>query len=237
MNEFNIITTYYNNKDLLLNFVDGFNYQKEKYKFLKLYIIDDGSKQYPAESFLKQQNDIYLYKVIEDLGFNSHGCRNLGMTLSDKKWNLLIDSDINLKKLKIDTFYLLPLIEGDVIDLSVNCLFIDKETFFSCKGYDEEYVNYHIGDRALLDYLSDNFYFECWLKGNKSNLIHSRSGRKIVVSDSVDITTYDDTNKLLYVPQKVHDNIKQIRSTVIERYKKKDFSQKKILNFEWTRVW
>ena len=193
MNEFNIITTYYNNKDLLLKFLDGFNHHKKTFDFLKLYIIDDGSQQYPAESFLVQQEDVHLYKVTKDLGFNSHGCRNLGMTVSDKDWNLLVDSDVDLKTLRLDRLASWPVDPDVVTDLSLNTLFVHKDTFFSCKGYDEEYVNQHCGDRTLIDYFKDNFIYETW--NNQVN--YNRGGRRIIFTD-VDITTYDDENMVLY---------------------------------------
>ena len=60
--------------------------------FLKLIIVDDGSMIYPAVDFLVKDDipDCSLYRVPVDLGFNSHGCRNLAMTVSDKHLNLLL---------------------------------------------------------------------------------------------------------------------------------------------------
>lgn len=232
MNKFNIITTYYNNKDLLLKFLDGFNHHKQTYGFLKLYIIDDGSQEYPAESFLVQQKDVHLYKVTQDLGFNSHGCRNLGMTVSDKDWNLIIDSDVDLGSLRIDHLANWPVDSDVVTDLSLNTLFIHKDTFFSCKGYDEEYVNQHCGDRTLIDYFKDNFVYERW--DNQVN--YNRGGRTIVFTD-VDITTYDDKNMVLYSSAALQEGHSKLTKMIVKRYKEKTFADKKILNFPWTKVW
>jgi glycosyltransferase involved in cell wall biosynthesis len=232
MNEFNIITTYYNNKDLLLKFLDGFNHHKQTYDFLKLYIIDDGSREHPAESFLVQQKDVHLYKVTEDLGFNSHGCRNLGMTVSDKDWNLLIDSDADLGALRIDRLVNWPLDPDIVSDLSVNTLFIHKNTFFSCKGYDEEYVNQHCGDRTLIDYFKDNFIYEIW----DNQVKYNRGGRAILFTD-VDITTYDDKNMVLHSSAALEEGRSKLTKMIVKRYKEKTFANKKILNFPWTKVW
>lgn len=232
MNEFNIITTYYNNKDLLLKFLDGFNHHKQTYGFLKLYIIDDGSREHPAESFLVQQKDVHLYKVTEDLGFNSHGCRNLGMTVSDKDWNLLVDSDVDLGALRIDRLVNWPLDPDVVSDLSLNTLFIHKNTFFSCNGYDEEYINQHCGDRVIIDYFKNNFTYEPWGHQVKYN----RGGRNIVFTD-VDITTYDDKNMILYSSATLQLNNHKLTEMITRRYKEKTFANKKILNFPWTKVW
>jgi glycosyltransferase involved in cell wall biosynthesis len=232
MNEFNIITTYYNNKDLLLKFLNGFNHHKQTYGFLKLYIIDDGSQEYPAESFLVQQKDVHLYKVTKDLGFNSHGCRNLGMTVSDKDWNLLIDSDVDLGALRVDRLVNWPLDPDIVSDLSVNTLFIHKNTFFSCKGYDEEYVNQHCGDRTLIDYFKDNFIYEIW----DNQVKYNRGGREILFTD-VDITTYDDKNMVLHSSAALEEGRSKLTKMIVKRYKEKTFANKKILNFPWTKVW
>jgi glycosyltransferase involved in cell wall biosynthesis len=235
MNEFNIITTYYNNKDLLLKFIDGFNHHKQTYDFLKLYIIDDGSQEYPAESFLVQQKDVHLYKVTEDLGFNSHGCRNLGMTVSDKDWNLLIDSDFDLVSLNLTMIVEWPMEETDIVDLSINSLFIHKNAFWSCKGYDEEYVNQHCGDRTLLDYFKENFNYEQW-PINTTNAGYNRKGRKIVFTD-VDITTYDDKNLILYSPKHIQEGHAKLTAAIVRRYNEKTFANKKTLCFPWTKVW
>lgn len=236
MNEFNIITTYYNNKDLLLKFIDGFNYHKQTYGFLKLYIIDDGSQEYPAESFLVQQKDIHLYKVTEDLGFNSHGCRNLGMTVSDKDWNLLVDSDVDLLSLKINLLVNWPVEQDDIIDLSINTLFIHKDAFFSCKGYDEEYVNRHCGDRVILDYFMKNFRYEVW-NMRDTNMQYNRFGRKVILTDDVDITTYDDVNMILHAPANKYIGYKELTDEIVKRYNEKTFANKKTLCFPWTKVW
>lgn len=236
MNEFNIITTYYNNKDLLLKFLDGFNYHKHMYDFLKLYIIDDGSREHPAESFLVQQKDVHLYKVTEDLGFNSHGCRNLGMTVSDKDWNLLVDSDVDLLSLKIGLLVNWPIEQDEIIDMSINTLLIHKNVFFSCKGYDEEYVNQHCGDRVILNYFKKNFRYEVW-NMKDTNMKYNRFGRRIVLTNDVDITTYDDKNMILYSSATLQLKNAEITEMIKRRYKEKTFADKKILNFPWTKVW
>jgi hypothetical protein len=236
MNEFNIITTYYNNKDLLLKFLDGFNHHKQKHEFLKLYIIDDGSTQYPADSFLVQQKDVHLYRVTVDLGFNSHGCRNLGMVVSDKNWNLLVDSDVDLKSLRLELLANWEFDSSTIVDLSVNTFFIHKDAFFSCKGYDEEYVNQHCGDRVLIDYFKMNYNYESWNQGD-TRMRYNRGGRKVVLDNNVDITTYDDNNMILHAPATAYLGHEELTKQIIKRYKEKTFADKKILNFPWTKVW
>ena len=42
--------------------------------------------------------DLRAYLVTKDVGFNSHGCRNLMMMESPTKWNMLMDIDAYLNK-------------------------------------------------------------------------------------------------------------------------------------------
>lgn len=238
MNEFNILTTYYNNKKLLLNFIDGYLHHKNTYPFLKLIIVDDGSMIHPAHEFLEKENlpDVSLYRVTEDLGFNSHGCRNLAMTVTDSYWNLLLDSDIHLKKINLDFLISYPVDNNDVIELNINSLFINKDAYFSCNGYDEELRNIHTGDTFFTDYLKKHYNFECWNgKFGRINLIHARAGRANIFTKDVNITTYDDAKGILYSP--IIPNRKNLQNNIFDRYSKNNFTEKKILTFPWIKVW
>ena len=88
---FNIIHTYYNEESFLIKRLEKYSYCEDYYN--KIIIIDDASIK-PAEPIIKDYNlNIDLYNVLYDIGFNSHGCRNLGMDKTDCEWNLLIDID------------------------------------------------------------------------------------------------------------------------------------------------
>jgi hypothetical protein len=155
------------------------------------------------------------------------------MTVSDKDWNLLIDSDVNLLSLKIGMLVGWPVEQDDVIDLSLNSLFIHKDTFFSCKGYDEEYVNQHCGDRVFINYFKNNFAYEKW----DGILNYNRGGRTVVFTKDVDITTYDDKNMVLYSSEALQSKHQEITCMIADRYNNKTFANKKTLCFPWTKVW
>lgn len=235
MNEFNIITTYYNNKSLLLNFVDGFNHHKKKHPFLKLYIVDDGSEQYPADSFLSQQPDVHLYRVTEDIGFNSHGCRNLAMQESDKELNLMIDSDVDLRGLDINFLVHLKM-EYEVYDLAVNSLLIRKETFFACKGYDEEIHGFHFGDRYLINYFNLTHMYKR-LDHKATKMRYLRKGRDVLVSSKVKKTIYDEINRQILCPSDSYMRYLDWDEEIKRRYLFNDFADKKIIQFPWVKVW
>jgi glycosyltransferase involved in cell wall biosynthesis len=230
-NEITIITPYYNNKDLLRIFITNFL----KIEDCKLIIVDDGSMIYPAIDIVNKFSDkerISLYRIKKDLGFNAHGARNLGMTVSKTDWNLLTDSDIDPLVYNIETFFYQNLKITDVYSFTINSILVHKKTFFSCKGYDEDFVNLHYGDRFLLNYLENNFSF---IKRKKFVPKLRKSWKLINIDNTGTNTTYyDEETKTLYQPRM--KNHPEVYRKVEKRYSTKDFSDKKILNFEWEQL-
>lgn len=228
MEPFTIITTYYNDKQLLEEFIYDFNIINQKHQHLKLIVIDDGSTINPADQFCKKQDNFELYKITKDLGFNSHGARNLGVVQSTTDWNLLIDVDYDLKTLDLSQ---LP----EVLDLntiyffSVNTFLIHRDAFMSCKGYDEDFVNIHFGDRLFTWHLKRRFN-HVDLKGPKGK----RIGWKVIVTDKVRLTTYRDGK--MYHPTSAYKLKYNIQKVVDSRYFDDDFETKVILNFPWIKV-
>ena len=235
MNEITIITTYYNNKAHLENFIKKFIELRNFHPSFKLIVVDDGSMVYPAidifNRFSNNQN-ISLYRVTKDLGFNSHGARNLGMTVSMTDWNLLTDSDIDLSVYNIENFLEEKLNKNDIYSFTTNSILIHKEVFFSCKGYDEEFVNYHYGDIYFLGYLEKKYNF----MQLKKHIDKLRRSWKVTMVDrnEVPYTLYDEENGTLIQPR-----LKGSWNTinlVIRRYELENFEKKKILNFEWEQL-
>ena len=235
MNEITIITTYYNNKSHLENFIKRFIELRNLYSSFKFIVVDDGSMINPAIDIFNQFTDhqnMSLYRVTKDLGFNSHGARNLGMTVSTTDWNLLTDSDIDLPVYNIENFLEEDLNEKDIYSFTMNSILIHKKTFFSCKGYDEEFVNFHYGDRFFLDYLEKNYN----LIKLKTDIDKLRRAWKVIMVDKNEypITVYDTKIKSLYQPRL--KNAYDIIDTIEKRNKTHSFKDKKILNFEWEQL-
>ena len=233
-----IIAPYYNDEKYLTIFFKDFIELKKTYKNLKLIVIDDGSQIWPAEDVYynlgKDILDFTLYVITEDLGFNAHGARNLGMTQSTSDWNLITDVDHKLPRFNFDQIEKYKLDKNDVYGFSIdkhhaNILLIHKEVFFSFKGYDEEFVNNHYGDRIVIDYLKENFNYHQIIKA-----IDMRGARKTIIMDEIKKTTYPDDNTLL---QPKIDEILFTKQKLLvgNRYATNDFSKKKILNFEWKK--
>lgn len=146
---FNIIHTYYNEEKFLRQQLD--KYKQCKDYFNKIIIVDDASKIEASNIINNYDLKIDLYKVLYDLGFNSHGCRNLAMDKTDTDWNLLIDIDMSIDvgtvqkiskcisngSLDPDTVYTFEIDK----DEAINTLLIHKDAFWDATGYDEELTN------------------------------------------------------------------------------------------------
>lgn len=229
-----IISSYYDKSPREVEFlkrrIKHFHLLREKYPDVKMIIVDDGSQEVPITEALKDfdLSNITLARVKEDLGFNSHGARNLGMHLSTTDWNLFIDLDWDLSSI-INEFDKLYVYDRRVILLiAMNIFVIHKDTFWSCRGYDEDFVNNHYGDRLFVSYFEENFE----VRQLPLRIKCFRMGRTIEWSAAITKTDYSKKGKVL-IPKESYDRIEEISEVVNKRYATRDFKEKKILNFEW----
>lgn len=231
-NNLTIIHTYYNDKTLLETQIERWNVYNQP---INIILIDDGSKNIPAIDVIKQHTfkdyiDFSLYRVKEDIGFNSHGCRNLGATLAKTEWLLFLDVDYtiqpsDLKKLQNEhldpmTWYELNAKykgRGDPY-MALNQFLITKKNFLDSGGYDESFIPYHMGDREFLAILESKYRKENleWL-----NLTCRRGGRKAVIREDITIPIYDDEKMIFYTPA--------VDPTNFEKTKTK-------INFDWEQL-
>lgn len=237
-----IIAPYYNDEKFLTLFFKDFIELKKTHLNFKLIIVDDGSQIWSAEDVYYNLGikipDFTLYVITEDLGFNAHGARNLGVTQSTSELNFITDVDYRLINfdfeniIKFDLSKIKNVWGFSFSNHHANTILIHKETFLSFKGYDEEFVNNHYGDRIVLDYIKEKF--------NYTHLVNKkyeppRSGRKYVKQlENLKKTTYPDDNTLLH-PKIDNELFTRQKLFVNNRYATDDFSNKKILNFEWKK--
>ena len=219
-------STFYNNPEYLLRFVD------RNLPFVdELIIVDDGSPD-PISNYLTPTEKIKIYRVKEDYGFNSHGCRNLIMKESGNPWVILMDLDrefiwpddayssISNTKLQEDIRYRFVAHSDKVganIHPSVNDYLIHKTHFFKPGGYDEEIIGQRWGDREfflqLLHYGSEKILY-----GVDMLLTRKPSSMVLNAKSKNDKLTDNDSKLLLQ-----------------QRIKKPD-PNKPILTFAWERV-
>lgn len=210
-NNITIIQTYYNERFYLETQIERWNNFNTP---VNIILIDDGSQKEPAQNVLKEHilNDninFSLYRVTKDIGFNSHGCRNLGARLAQSNWLLFLDIDYtlqpsNLKRLQNETLDLNSWYEftakfqgrGDTY-MALNQFLIPRKLFLDSGGYDESFVPFHYGDREFLSHLEKKYQ-----KINLDWLVLTcrRGGRKARVNNTSKIPVYDDENMLLYTP-------------------------------------
>lgn len=140
---------------------------------LQMIIVDDFSDK-PIDNIVKSWNDprVRLFRVTEDMGFNSHGARNLAMQQTNTEWNVLIDVDYKLVGVDI----LLQQLENNELEediphffgvvhsfigktkierASVNDFLVSKTLYWKAKGYDPEYIGFHAGDRRFITRLHE----------------------------------------------------------------------------------
>jgi predicted glycosyltransferase involved in capsule biosynthesis len=217
-NNITSMQTYYNERFYLETQIERWNNYNTP---VNIILIDDGSQIEPAENVLKEHalNDninFSLYKVTEDIGFNSHGCRNLGARLAQSNWLLFQDIDYtlqpsDLKRLQTETLDLNSWYElnakfqgrGNTY-MALNQFLIPRKLFLDSGGYDESFVPFHYGDRELLSQLENDYQ-----KINLDWLVLTcrRGGRKSKVDDTIAIPVYDDENMLIYTPRFELENV------------------------------
>jgi|TARA_R110002073_G_scaffold16573_2_gene63396 hypothetical protein len=190
------------------------------------------------------------YKVLQDLGFNNHGCRNLAMLNSTTHWNLLLDIDCFMTVDTLRSVLKTPLEEHkfyvfrvhfdhtdnpedyDLFDpkkllkhvCHPNIWLISKPCFWSSGGYDIEFAGCRHGDKEFwLSIDKDKYDHFLWEPNGEFHSIHVRS-----------------PNRSKSYLNQAHEKASGLKSTmdfVVERNDNRDRKLKKrLICFEWKRV-
>lgn len=235
MNDITLIHTYYNEPEHLKRNLETW------YDFdfpIKIMVIDDGSMIHPAYDVLKDVTlpdniTLSLYRVKEDIGFNSHGARNLAATVADSEWLLFLDIDHNINHWNLKTLveeselkpHVLYKFGGvvftykNVIDrrVTVNQFLISKQKYAETGGYDESFTSVHWGDRPFIEEVERTSRMVVF----KSIILPVfRGGRKITIDDAFDRPVYDEAKMTIHMP---------------DPYKITNLTTKRI-NFDWERL-
>lgn len=242
------ITTYYNELSYLEQWYERVMFINERCPdHTDFILVDDGSQNQPAYDYLvkRRQKNIRLFAVTKDIGFNSHGARNLAMKHSRTKWNVFLDIDRRLSDStmesvvreeaafkKGETYLFTSTLDGS---RSLNDYVVHRDDFWECGGYDEEFTNYHYGDRLFLDCLHSfckPIHRTDWM------MDYTRNARKVVKTKDIPITLYPDDNTLIY-PSFWQDET--LRESVINYVKQRSLvpllrKRKPIINFPWIRL-
>ena len=244
--------TYYNEPIWLRWWYKTFKRLHEDGVPFILAIGDDGSQREPAEEFFNKHlplPNMKLFRVTEDIGFNSHGTRNLLMKQTTTEWNMLSDIDRhygydmfkyltdNVATFKAQHYYSFKeKIVASPDGYSVNEYLVRKNDFWKTGGYDEEFVNIHWGDRLFLDTLrrvSKRVLLpeHCFVK-------YVRKSRE-VIWDNVEKTIYPDDFTLIHPNDRWPDQDFRfdLKKRIAARNKiPEERLAKKVINFEWEQV-
>jgi hypothetical protein len=244
--------TYYNEPTWLKWWYKTVKNINEQGYDIMLNVCDDGSQRLPASEFFNKHaptDKMRLFRVKEDIGFNSHGARNLLMKQTLTKWNLMSDIDRRypeetLKqfaefadvKLQRGNYYsLLEMIRTSPDGYSVNDYIVHSDDFWRTGGYDEEFVNIHWGDRWFLDTLrrvARRVLLPDW------KVKYVRGAREVTWAD-VPTTQYPDDQTLIHPNNRWPDE--DFRFGLKDRIKERNKTEegrmsKQVINFEWEQV-
>lgn len=243
-----LIVTYYNDIKFIRKWYDlAVEINDKRPDSVHLIVVDDGSQQKPASLFLEplQQPFINLFCVTEDVGFNSHGSRNLAMHHTPTQWNLMSDVD---REVDADTVLgIIDEIEGGEVrrgnfyqfsnahnkEHSLNEYVVHYEDFWEAGGYDEEFCNVHWGDRLFLQCLSfiARPVVKPWI------LKYTRGARK-VTTENVERTQYPDDSTLIMPAFWANQKLRTGLVDYVSERNKIPYQRKRkpVLNFPWERV-
>lgn len=197
---------------------------------VEIFITDDYSVKYPAHDILKDVYfpygvDIQLWRVTRDLGFNSHGCRNLAAKYAPTDVIAFLDIDMTLNPGDVGQLRRITYSKGRTYFFNMysyakkqffqfpghlNTFIVHRDTYWEAGGYDESFTGYHTGDREFHQRLEQ--------VSTKNNVgitlgLH-RGGRKAVVDEGVEgILEYDNENMLIKYSKPVPD-LEQLKGTV-----------------------
>lgn len=241
--------TYYNEPTWLQYWYDTFVELYQQGVDFNLNIADDGSMLRSAEQFFETRTpypNMHLYRVVDDLGFNSHGARNLLMKQTSTDWNMLSDIDrrypldtlINIADsalTKGEYYSLFEIVKSSPDRYSVNDFVVHRDDFWTTGGYDEEFTNIHWGDRYLIDSLQKTTKRVCV---EEWKVKYVRNARTVSWED-VPVTIYPDEKTLIHPNDRwpdqdfrlgLKDMVKQRNKTHAGRM------SKKVVNFDWVQL-
>ena len=246
---FSCNVTYYNEPHHLKWWYDTIKMYNEEGYNICLNLADDGSMREPAEKFFEKNpptDKMSLYRVIDDIGFNSHGARNLLMKQTQTEWNMLSDIDrqyphdtileiaVSTDKRKGEYY---KMFSPNSKKYTLNEYVIHKDDFWRSGGYDEEFVNIHWGDRLFFETSLDPV---CRKVERQEWWCNYTRGARNVSDGDVETTQYPDDDTLINPntgPWSTNAGRKALKDFVRDRNATPQGRlSKPVLNFEWTQI-
>ena len=246
------ITTYCDNPEYLEQVLDTL--QQCPDERLKLIVVDDCSDVSPIELInARSDSRISLYRITEDLGFNSHGARNLAMKETTTEWNLLVDIDFKVENIQniieqieneeleptIPHFFSVILsyreVPDDTARVSVNDFLITKTAYWKQGGYDPEFFGWHHGDRAFLHRLVGNNHLASIVFGSRLLALRSPFARTVLNPDLFNNEErYNEDRTEIHISIESQVLLRRQEALALERHKNN--TQIDLTPFAWEQI-
>jgi hypothetical protein len=171
-----LIYPYYRNPNMLIvQLAHWESYPKEIRERCQFVIIDDGSPTDPAIDVVGPRPKIRLniYRIQENIPFNMHGARNLGVKVSKANWMFMSDMDTVLDAesaaklfdtdLSDDAFYKFARVKfpnWEPYKQHCNTLLVRHKHYQTVGGYDERFCGTYGGDATLVKPLEEKYLFK-----------------------------------------------------------------------------
>ena len=239
--------TYYNEPHLLKWWYNTIIRLNQEGYDIRLNLADDGSQRQPATDFFEKcipHPAMRLFRVKEDIGFNSHGCRNLLMKQTQTEWNLLSDIDRHYdNETLLSMYHLDDVRQSEYYSMAskskytLNEYFIHRDDFWKSGGYDEEFVNIHWGDRLFFETSLDPV---CKRTPRDDWWCDYIRGARDVSDGPVATTQYPDDHTLIN-PDTGPWSTKEGRNNLVNFVRNRNATaesrlSKPVINFEWEQI-
>lgn len=174
MNIIRMIYPYFDNPQMLERQIENWNrYAGDLRDHLRVIIVDDCSKKYPAKPILEKLNfPKRLFRVIDDIPWNQHGARNLGARMActeeENYWLYMSDMDViltaemayEIATRELDPAFHYTFERAFLPDLSrrkvhCNTFLVKHSIYWAVNGYDEDYCGTYGGDGPFLRQLGN----------------------------------------------------------------------------------
>lgn len=182
------------------------NWDKQTKKNVNIIVIDDGSENKFYDHFSKYDYDglnIEIYEIIENIKWNQPGAFNLGISLANTKWVMIMPVDrliynetiikIINESLDENNFYLTRDIVNDkFIGIPPGIILLTKQAFINCGMFDEDFCGNYGYDDILFRKILSKSYKEINTDWDLDVLIHASNEHALIRDTKINSNLLND---------------------------------------------
>lgn len=209
---------------------------KDYPSYVDIFLVDDGSEIHKALDVIQESGwelpeygpTFQLWRCSRNLGFNSHGCRNLIAKYSISDYVAFFDIDMQLSIETVGRLLIKKYSERNLYrhDLWIkheqrcvpfpghlNSFLIHKDLFWEAGGYDESFTGHHHGDREFIERILA--LPDVIDRHSGAVVLLNRKGRHGSVTNKVEKTDYI-SDDFFYAPLPIPE-VEKLRGTKKQR--------------------